>query len=123
MNPLLIYIWGQVDNIHGFCKVMTVLSIVGFILLTIGLIIATADSADGKIISALRNFRRVFIISLFCVLPFSLFLPSSKTIALMVVLPAIEQSKVIQQDLPDIYNLAVEQLKVKLKETAEKAEE
>lgn len=41
--------------------------------------------------------------------------PSSNTIAMMVVIPKIAESKAIQQDLPDIYNAAVEALKSSLK--------
>ena len=41
-------------------------------------------------------------------------LPSSKTVAMMVVVPAISQSKAIQQDLPDIYNMAIDALKAQL---------
>ena len=37
--------------------------------------------------------------------------PSSKTVAMMVVIPAIAQSKVVQKDLPDIYDIAVTALK------------
>lgn len=43
------------------------------------------------------------------------FTPSSKTIAMMVVIPKIADSKVIQQDLPDLYNTALEALKGALK--------
>ena len=42
------------------------------------------------------------------------FVPSSKTIAMMVIIPEIAHSKVVQQDLPDIYNAAVKALKDQL---------
>lgn len=45
----------------------------------------------------------------------SLLTPSSKTIAMMIVIPAIADSKVIQQDVPDLYNAAVEAIKDQLK--------
>ena len=45
----------------------------------------------------------------------NVFIPSSSTIAMMVVIPEIAHSKVVQQDLPDIYNAAVEALKNQLK--------
>ena len=41
--------------------------------------------------------------------------PSANTVAMMVIIPEIAQSKVIQKDLPDIYNAAVEALKGDLK--------
>ena len=40
--------------------------------------------------------------------------PSSKTIAMMVVIPKIVDSKVVQQDLPEIYDLALKALKEQL---------
>lgn len=41
----------------------------------------------------------------------SAFIPTSNTIAMMVVIPEIAKSKVIQTDLPDLYNAAVSALK------------
>ena len=38
-------------------------------------------------------------------------IPTSNTIAMMVVIPEIAKSKVIQTDLPDLYNAAVSALK------------
>lgn len=40
--------------------------------------------------------------------------PCSNTIAMMVVIPEIAKSKMMQQDLPDIYNAAVQALKDQL---------
>lgn len=45
---------------------------------------------------------------------FSVLIPTSKTIAMMVIIPEIAHSKVVQQDLPDIYNAAVKSLKDQL---------
>lgn len=41
-------------------------------------------------------------------------LPSSKTIALMYVLPEIANSKVMQQDVPELYDMAIKALKDQL---------
>lgn len=46
------------------------------------------------------------------------FVPSSKTIAMMAVLPAVANSRVIQQDVPDLYAIAIEALKAELKPEA-----
>jgi len=43
-----------------------------------------------------------------------IFTPRSNTIAMMVIIPEIARSKVVQQDLPDIYNAAVKALKDQL---------
>ena len=39
------------------------------------------------------------------------FIPSTKTLATMVVIPAIANSDVLQKDMPELYNLAKEKLK------------
>jgi hypothetical protein len=46
--------------------------------------------------------------------------PSSKTFALMVVLPRLADSQFIQKDAPDIYKLAIDALKKQLQPDAEK---
>ena len=43
------------------------------------------------------------------------FIPNSKVLATMIILPEIANSEVIKKDLPEIYNLAVEKLKTELK--------
>lgn len=42
--------------------------------------------------------------------------PSSDTIAMMVVIPQITQSSVVQKDIPELYRSAVEALKRQLKQ-------
>lgn len=43
-----------------------------------------------------------------------IFSPTSKTVAMMVIIPEIANSKVIQSDVPELYNAAVEALKQQL---------
>lgn len=45
--------------------------------------------------------------------------PSSKNLALIYVLPRIADSKVIQKDLPELYDIAISSLKNKLTNTVE----
>jgi hypothetical protein len=50
-------------------------------------------------------------------------MPSSKTIAAMVVIPEIANSDVIKRDIPDIYEAAIGKLRAELgMQKAEKAE-
>lgn len=40
--------------------------------------------------------------------------PNQKTVAMMVVIPAITESEAIQKDVPEIYNIAVNAIKEKI---------
>jgi hypothetical protein len=57
--------------------------------------------------------KRVFLLFLVFAL-LRIATPSSNTVAMMVVIPKIAQSQVIQQDVPDLYNAAVSALKSKI---------
>lgn len=50
-----------------------------------------------------------------CILALSLtasvLMPSSKTIAMMVIIPKLAESKALQQDIPELYDLALKSLK------------
>ncbi len=48
----------------------------------------------------------------------SILSPSSKTIAMMYVIPEIANSKVVREDIPQIYEAAIEALKENLKNAA-----
>lgn len=48
-----------------------------------------------------------------------LFIPTSKEMAMIYVVPSITESQVIKQDLPEIYDLGVKSLKNWLKDKAE----
>ena len=71
------------------------------------------DDAKSFRKGLLRAWRTLIPVVLFtwlgCIL-----IPSSSTIAMMVVIPKIAESKAIQQDLPDIYELAIKTLKDEL---------
>jgi FtsH-binding integral membrane protein len=108
MNPLLIYYWGQADTIIAALQIIsTVVSIVGLVSYLFGV------EEFHSIIPVARKLMISGILGLFV----SVFLPSSKTTAAMVVIPAIIESKAIQQDLPEIYNAAVDALKAQLKDS------
>ena len=107
MNPLLIYIWGQADSIRPALGIIAVITLIIATIATICFYVET-----GRFSSKLTIFIGLFIFTCgFC----SVFMPSSKTIGYMIVIPEIIKSKAVQQDLPEIYNLAVEKLKEELK--------
>lgn len=115
ITPLTIYLWQLADVIRdafGFpAIVLSLLSLIGAVIWAV-LPREEWDDEESK-----RRFNRIrwaiTFISLVCSAGYVL-IPSSKTIAMMVVIPKIAESKVIQKDLPDIYNAAIQALKDQL---------
>ena len=50
-------------------------------------------------------------------------IPSTKTLCMMYALPAIVNSKVVQNDFPELYDIALQATKAKLMEVTKTAEE
>jgi len=115
IDPLLIYFWQLADTLRGcfwFIAISTL--IIGFIFLFCSL------DDDYKVIRPdLRNFSKKLFISGFIFLSLAVLTPSSKTIAMMVVIPAIANSEVIQKDVPELYSLAIDALKENLTQKEE----
>jgi hypothetical protein len=121
ISPWLIYLWGIADELKfslGFAAFA--LCIFGGVLFFITLIgqgmsdiHGSPEMSDGTAARIRGYVRRMlkFGIPAFIV---SCLIPSSKTIAIMVVLPAIVNSEPIQQDLPELYRIAVDALKEQL---------
>lgn len=121
LSPWLIYLWGIADSLFGLFLAIAIVS--GVTAFVVAVTIAFARSNNTMYPSLYANLdpdavaarrwpivRRVGI----CAAMFALIAaltPSSKTIAIMVVAPAIVNSEPIQKDLPEIYNLAKDALK------------
>ena len=113
MTTTVIYLWGIADDINAAALSIAVAGfiIAGFLL--IASFACEAESDKEQSAAAMRGFRKALITG--CVaLTVTVLAPSSKTIAAMVVIPAIANSDAIKRDLPDIYNAAVNQLKEEL---------
>lgn len=97
-------------NIAIGCFILTFVSFV------VSAAAADESSESGRWIWSLAKITRritVPVLILSCML--ATFMPPSKTIAMMYVIPEIANSAVIKQDVPEIYNLAVDALKDQLK--------
>lgn len=114
MTTTMIYIWGIADNIGS---AFTIIAIVGLVLAGVLLAIsgiAKAESAEDETVAALiAGFNKALTAGLIALVLAAL-MPSSKTIAAMVVIPEIANSDVIKRDLPDIYAAAIGKLKAEL---------
>ena len=111
-----VYIYGQADAIQfALTLLAAVLGIVGGCGALIASIIPASEYSGGKEHKkmCISNLFKV-IYAFIPVLLLRLAMPDSKTVAMMVVIPQIVESKVIQQDVPELYNAAVEALKEKL---------
>ena len=114
ISPLTIYLWQLADEVKtacGFVVAMLLVSIGVFFTLSL---VAAAQADDEGLNLTKKTMKKLSFVSL-ALFVSGILTPSSKTIAMMVVIPEIAHSKVVQQDLPDIYNAAVEALKSQLK--------
>lgn len=113
MTPLQIYLWQQADTIRQTASSLSHFISTGwFMVITLSIIFITCPD-EGMAAMAKRTFKRFMLLSPIPV-AFAIagaMMPSSKTIALMVALPAIANSEPIQKDLPELYKLAVDALK------------
>lgn len=116
ISAFTIYLWQLADNLLSTVTVLCFITGLTCLLATVFFVAIYTDPGEMK--EERATARKTFtwttlIFVLFLLL--KTFVPSSNTIAMMVVIPKIAESKVIQQDLPDIYNAAVEALKSSLK--------
>jgi hypothetical protein len=145
ITPFTIYIWQQADSIAGSLKCtsffLCIASVVAvafcgwhyfcanggwaddkrtFPCLNENLDVDAANALSAMVFNTLMPWaKRLVFTTVICFFGGTL-LPRSNTVAMMVVIPKIAESKAIQQDLPDIYNAAVDALKSKLVEQAKK---
>jgi hypothetical protein len=139
ISPLTIYLWQLCDRLPPICILFGVVLGFATIILFItsqvyrnnaGAARVDAASADYAPRKAQKEkdavecdkmadrltccWHRTLPVAMLSFIGWSL-APSSNTVAMMVVIPQIADSKVVQQDLPDLYNAAVEALKANLK--------
>lgn len=123
MTPFNIYIWQQADAFKSIFSPFGFLGWLSLVLLGISAIVRMAyvsdegDNPEDPFLKTLKPVQRWLAGVASTGITLTLLaaaIPSSKTIALMVALPAIAKSEPIQQDLPEIYQLAKEALKEQL---------
>lgn len=131
MTPFTIYLWQQADRFDTpFITGGMLLSLASIIMFVLNKIsqanmsdclksIAVYDSPHYKEKfeewekvnrATAKRIPKMVAAAVFCWLVVAL-LPSSKTIAMMVAIPAIANSEPIQKDIPELYQLAKEALK------------
>lgn len=132
LSPWIIYLWGIADNLNATAVLFSILTGAAFlILLIVRIVHASVKEPDDKqrksehwkdeqlckdyvaaqavLAHTKTPFRVVAPLFIVAVLTATL-APSSRTIAVMVVAPAIVNSEPIQKDLPELYKAAKDAL-------------
>lgn len=114
ISPWIIYLWGIADNLKSSLALLIALLGMASLLTTVYLAACRFEDLSEDHRKLAKSFARwVYPLFAFVVLV-QILTPSSKTIAVMVILPAIVNSEPIQKDLPDMYRIAVDALKEQL---------
>lgn len=107
MSAWMVYAWSQADT---FRSVAGMFSMVTLMFVTMFGFFIHSGGAEIP-----RWFRTVGIAAAIIGIA-ALIAPSSRTIALMYVLPRVAESDAIQRDVPELYRLAIDALKAELSE-------
>lgn len=120
ISPLTIYWIMQLDRIAFTSRLLAVLLLVGFIVTALcwADFASDADWYEGRhrdrALEGARRFRRLSLacaISAVFLFFTSAFIPSSKTAAAMVLIPAIANNETVQKEAGELYQLAKDGLK------------
>lgn len=107
LSPWIIYLWGIADSIDNAAHFFSVASGIAAIICTFCYIVCRYEKDERGIeILPIKTVWVIFLASL----SLDIAWPSSKTIAVMVVAPAIINSEPIQKDLPELYKAAKDAL-------------
>lgn len=117
ITPATMYWFTRLDGITNTCAIVTILGAFALLFLSIAYYATgnnTEDMYDHKTVSGILKW---FIpVWLFCLIG-ALFIPNSKQMAMIYVVPQITESQVVKQDIPELYDLGVNALKDWLKQT------
>jgi len=113
MNWFVIYLWTRLDTIQALLCMGTVITGVTWAICLLCWIMASVDGQESDVKKIKPFTKRVLLWLVVFVIPFSL-TPSSKDFAMIYAIPKIIDSKAIKQDLPEIYDMAIKQLKKKI---------
>lgn len=111
MNSLLIYLWLKLDAVIILLVVISGTLLLFYPLLTF---LISLEVYDEKEFYKKWFKKKVIIIGIISLL-FAVFLPSSKQVAIIYVAPKVVNSKVVKEDIPEIYNYGMEALKEQMK--------
>jgi hypothetical protein len=113
ITPFTVYLVMQADK---FSALLATVSILAVLITLVIVILGALQSPIGD--DPVQLWRKHKLKMWICIaasagMAFTL-MPSTNTLAAMFIAPAIANSEVVQKDVPELYNLAVEALKQKL---------
>ena len=126
ISTSLMYWFTRLDPINVLCSVVAVLGFFIIGITTIIYCVSAADtySDDAQIVTKLcKRFFKILIAPWIVALLGVIFIPTSKEMAMIYVVPHIAESQVIKQDVPELYDLGINALKDWLKKEQPKGEE
>lgn len=103
MTPFTIYLWQIADSVEQSFGMLAVTAIIVSCILWAIFLVEKMGHLQKPAVIALSVGLTSWALAVL--------IPSSKTIAMMVAIPAIANSEPIQKDLPELYQLAKEALK------------
>lgn len=115
ITPATLYWFTRLDGINCLCTTVAIFSILAFVIGAI-MWIANLDYNDDYSEAGKKIAKATGIISALA-LTIGLFVPTSKEMAMIYVVPQITESQVVKQDIPELYDLGVNALKDWLKQT------
>lgn len=115
ITPTTMYWFTRLDRITGMCSVTTVIGAFVLLFLIIGYYGTGNDTEEvysHKILGGvLKWLIPVWLVGVIGIL----FIPTSKEMAMIYVVPQITESQVVKQDIPELYDLGINALKDWLK--------
>lgn len=123
ISHTMMYWFTRLDGINVFLSKTGVLMTFALLFLIVVYFVETVnatDQEDVKELNIMKKWIKGLLLPWIFVLLGVLFIPTSKELAMIYVVPSITESQVVKQDLPEIYDLGVKSLKNWLKDKAEK---
>ncbi len=123
ITPSMMYWFTRASGIQTFCEVVAVIGAVFLIILIFlcvasGLEMETDDTAKAGHKITKTGLWVLTPIWVVCLLG-ALFVPTSKELAMIYVVPHIAESDVIKKDVPELYDMGVDALKDWLKKESD----
>ena len=119
ITPAIMYWFTRLDRITATFDIITLLGVFALLFLSIAYY-ATGSNTDEmyehKVVKSVLKW--LIPVWLFCLIG-AVFIPNSKQMAMIYVVPQITESQVVKQDIPELYDLGVNALKDWLKKDKE----
>lgn len=103
-----LYLISIIDNVRTLLAIGGALGLIWAFIIAFFIMAETEDEIPKQLLPCAY-------VALFCMF-ISTFIPSSKSIAMIYIVPKVLESKVIAEDLPELYTLAKEAMKEYIKE-------